>query len=82
MVCQIKNRHTFKSLPICNLSYHDPVWYTELRIGILLKVCRFVIHHITQTKTEMETEANFIHGQYTSYWNADLFMHSFYLCKL
>ena len=32
------------------------VWYAELRIGILLKVCRFVIRHITQTDTETETE--------------------------
>ena len=55
-VCRIKNRHTFKSLPICNSSYHDLVWYAELRIGILLKVCRFVIRHITQTDTETETE--------------------------
>ena len=43
-------------MPICNSSYHDLVWYAELRIGILLKVCRFVIRHITQTDTEMETE--------------------------
>ena len=55
-VCRIKNRHTSKSLPICNSSYHDLVWYAELRIGILLKVCRFVIRHITQTDTETETE--------------------------
>ena len=55
-VCRIKNRQTFKSLPICNSSYHDLVWYAELRIGILLKVCRFVIRHITQTDTETETE--------------------------
>ena len=43
MVCRIKNRHTFKSMPILNSSYH-----TE---------CRFVIRHITQTQTETETEA-------------------------
>ena len=55
-VCRIKNRQTFKSMPICNSSYHDLVWYAELRIGILLKVCRFVIRHITQTDTETETE--------------------------
>ena len=55
-VCRIKNRHTFKNLPICNSSYHDAVKYAELRIGILLKVCRFVIRHITQTDTETETE--------------------------
>ena len=61
-VCRIKNRHTFKNLPICNSSYHDLVWYAELRIGILLKVCRFVIRHITQTDTETETEANFTHA--------------------
>ena len=47
MVCRIKNRHTFKSLPILNSAY-----FTE---------CRFVIHHITQTDTETETEANFTH---------------------
>ena len=47
MVCRIKNRHTFKSLPILNLAY-----FTE---------CRFVIRHITQTDTETETEANFTH---------------------
>ena len=55
-VCRIKNRQTFKSLPICNSSYHDLVWYAELKISILLKVCRFVIRHITQTDTETETE--------------------------
>ena len=49
MVCRIKNRHTFKSLPILNSAY-----FTE---------CRFVIRHITQTDTETETEANFTHGQ-------------------
>ena len=48
MVCRIKNRHTFKSLPILNSAY-----FTE---------CRFVIRHITQTDTETETEANFTHG--------------------
>ena len=66
-VCRIKNRHTFKNLPICNSSYHDLVWYAELRIGILLKVCRFVIRHITQTDTETETELlrrhNFMQGR-------------------
>ena len=55
-VCRIKNRHTFKSMPILNSAYHA-VKYAELRIGILLKVCRFVIRHITQTQTETETEA-------------------------
>ena len=48
MVCRIKNRHTFKSLPILNSAY-----FTE---------CRFVIRHITQTDTETETEANFTHA--------------------
>ena len=47
MVCRIKNRHTFKSLPILNSAY-----FTE---------CRFVIRHITQTDTETETEVNFTH---------------------
>ena len=47
MVCRIKNRHTFKSLPILNSAY-----FTE---------CQFVIRHITQTDTETETEANFTH---------------------
>ena len=47
MACRIKNRHTFKSLPILNSAY-----FTE---------CRFVIRHITQTDTETETEANFTH---------------------
>ena len=55
-VCRIKNRHTFKSMPILNSAYHA-VKYAELRIGILLKVCRFVIRHITQTQTETQTEA-------------------------
>ena len=70
-VCRIKNRHTFrilpilksayfKSMPILNSSYHA-VKYAELRIGSILKVCRFVIRHITQTETQMETEANFTH---------------------
>ena len=70
-VCRIKNRHTFrilpilksayfKSMPILNLSYHA-VKYAELRIGSILKVCRFVIRHITQTETQTETEANFTH---------------------
>ena len=54
-VCRIKNQHTFKSMPILNSSYHA-VKYAELRIGILLKVCRFVIRHITQTQTQTETE--------------------------
>ena len=54
-VCRIKNRQTFKSMPILNSAYHA-VKYAELRIGILLKVCRFVIRHITQTDTETETE--------------------------
>ena len=49
MVCRIKNRHTFKSLPILNSAY-----FTE---------CRFVIRHITQTDTETETEANFTHSR-------------------
>ena len=49
MVCRIKNRHTFKSLPILNSAY-----FTE---------CRFVIRHITQTDTETETEANFTHEE-------------------
>ena len=47
-------------MPILNSSYHA-VKYAELRIGILLKVCRFVIRHITQTETQTETEANFTH---------------------
>ena len=51
MVCRIKNRHTFKSLPILNSAY-----FTK---------CRFVIRHITQTDTETETEANFTHTRYT-----------------
>ena len=45
-VCRIKNRQTFKSMPILYSAYHA-VKYAELRIGILLKVCRFVIRHIT-----------------------------------
>ena len=49
MVCRIKNRHTFKSLPILNSAY-----FTE---------CQFVIRHITQTDTETETEANFTHDK-------------------
>ena len=71
-VCRIKNRHTFrilpilksayfKSMPILNSSYHA-VKYAELRIGSILKVCRFVIRHITQTETQTETEANFTHS--------------------
>ena len=73
-VCRIKNRHTFrilpilnsayfKSMPILNSSYHA-VKYAELRIGSILKVCRFVIRHITQTETQTETEANFTHHNY------------------
>ena len=72
-VCRIKNWHTFrilpilnsayfKSMPILNSSYHA-VKYAELRIGSILKVCRFVIRHITQTETQTETEANFTHPQ-------------------
>ena len=56
MVCRIKNRHTFKSLPILNSAY-----FTE---------CRFVIRHITQTDTETETEANFTHPR-THFWETD-----------
>ena len=73
-VCRIKNRHTFrilpilnsayfKSMPILNSSYHA-VKYAELRIGSILKVCRFVIRHITQTETQTETEANFTHVKF------------------
>ena len=47
-------------MPILNSAYHA-VKYAKLRIGILLKICRFVIRHITQTDTETETEANFTH---------------------
>ena len=47
-------------MPIFNSSYHA-VKYAELRIGSILKVCRFVIRHITQTETQTETEANFTH---------------------
>ena len=43
--------------------------YAELRIGRLLKVCRFVIRHITQTDTETETEANFTHSDNNSRQN-------------
>ena len=43
------------------LKYHA-VKYAELRIGSILKVCRFVIRHITQTETQTETEANFTHS--------------------
>ena len=74
-VCRIKNRHTFKSMPILNSAYfksmpilnssYHAVKYAELRIGILLKVCRFVIRHITQTETQTETEANFTHAAVT-----------------
>ena len=74
-VCRIKNRHTFrilpilnsayfKSMPILNSAYHA-VKYAELRIGSILKVCRFVIRHITQTETQTETEANFTHRNRT-----------------
>ena len=45
-VCRIKNRQTFKSMPILNSASYA-VKYAELRIGILLKVCRFVIRRIT-----------------------------------
>ena len=59
MVCRIKNRHTFKSLPILNSAY-----FTE---------CRFVIRHITQTDTETETEANFTHA-FKSYYLANFLL--------
>ena len=49
-------------MPILNSSYHA-VKYAELRIGSILKVCRFVIRHITQTETQTETEANFTHQE-------------------
>ena len=58
MVCRIKNRHTFKSLPILNSAY-----FTE---------CRFVIRHITQTDTETETEANFTHGKELQWYTASV----------
>ena len=51
-------------MPILNSSYHA-VKYAELRIGSILKVCRFVIRHITQTETQTETEANFTHLFFT-----------------
>ena len=55
-------------MPILNSSYHA-VKYAELRIGSILKVCRFVIRHITQTETQTETEANFTHGSIVlTYW--------------
>ena len=61
-------------MPILNSAYFT-AWYAELRIGILLKVCRFlirhtlpnfVIRHITQTDTETETEANFTHSVFNT----------------
>ena len=45
-VCRIKNRQTFKSMPILNSAYHA-VKYAELRIGILLKnlpICNSSYH--------------------------------------
>ena len=55
VIWRIKNRHTFRILPILNSAYFT-AWYDELRIGILLKyaelrigsilkVCRFLIRH-------------------------------------
>ena len=84
-VCRIKNRHTFrilpilksayfKSMPILNSSYHA-VKYAELRIGSILKVCRFVIRHITQTETQTETEANFTHFLTVSVFTAQVLRH-------
>ena len=72
MVCRIKNRHTFKSLPILNSAY-----FTE---------CRFVIRHITQTDTETETEANFTHFFDVKYrmicWSIIPISRPTYLCNL
>ena len=48
-VCRIKNRHTFRILPILKSAY-----FTE---------CRFVIRHITQTETQTETELLRRHGR-------------------
>ena len=87
-VCRIKNRHTFRILPILksayfksmlilNSSYHA-VKYAELRIGSILKVCRFVIRHITQTETQTETEANFTHP--CRWLDCQLFAHSLPFC--
>ena len=55
VIWRITNRHTFRILPILNSAYFT-AWYDELRIGILLKyadlrigsilkVCRFLIRH-------------------------------------
>ena len=47
-VCRIKNRQTFKSMPILNSAYHA-VKYDELRIGILLKnlpICNSSYHDL------------------------------------
>ena len=89
-VCRIKNRHTFrilpilnsayfKSMPILNSSYHA-VKYAELRIGSILKVCRFVIRHITQTETQTETEANFTHYSPYSYTSTNYFHYIYMSC--
>ena len=70
-VCQIKNRQTFRSMPILNSAYFT-AWYAKLKNRHTFKSlpilnssyfteCRFVIRHITQTDTETETEANFTH---------------------
>ena len=44
VIWRITNRQTFRSMPILNSAYFT-AWYAELRIGILLKVCRFLIRH-------------------------------------
>ena len=54
-------REKYADLQIGSILDNDSVWYDELWIGSILKVCRFIIRHITQTETQTETEANFTH---------------------
>ena len=54
-------REKYADLQIGSILDNDSVSYDELRIGSILKVCRFIIRHITQTETQTETEANFTH---------------------
>ena len=73
-------REKYADLQIGSILDNDSVWYDELWIGSILKVCRFIIRHITQTETQTETEANFTHSaevlliQWCKPWRLVLFL--------
>ena len=86
-VCRIKNRHTFRILPILNSAYfksmpildssYHAVKYAELRIGSILKVCRFVIRQ--SLKLKLKRKLRLILHTSNSSLKLKLFMTIFHL---